>query len=202
MIDRLVSWLFACNQQHTYLRIELPSYGIEEPPVRVDLLRVFLLQHEDDLNWYLFIDINGCGKPMELKCAYQITRVARMRLDKLRCRVNRELGSILKARDQLGGSDRRGARLEDVRDCRLIVHGLLQYPILIYPDRCKHVQDGGIHRSEPIGYQRDDNTLPSRSSFSGSMAPELGAIYLESADRAEPSLRAGQTLWCCRYPGC
>lgn len=53
VVDRLVSWFCPCVKQNADLRIELPTYSIEEPTVRIDLLGIFLLQAEDDLDWHL-----------------------------------------------------------------------------------------------------------------------------------------------------
>lgn len=53
MIDSLVARLCPSIQQHTDLGIQLLANGIEEPTMRVDLFRVFLLETKDDLDGYL-----------------------------------------------------------------------------------------------------------------------------------------------------
>jgi hypothetical protein len=68
------------------------------------------------------------------------------------------------------------ADLEDMGDCRLIIHSFLQDPILIYPEGSKYIEDMGIHRSNPISNEGDDNPLPSWSTIFCGLSPELRSI--------------------------
>lgn len=54
MVDSFVTGLCSGIQQNTNLRVELSSYSVEQPPMRVDLLGIFLLKTEDDLHWHLW----------------------------------------------------------------------------------------------------------------------------------------------------
>jgi hypothetical protein len=50
VIDRLVTRLGPRIDQHAHFRLEHPSDGVEQPPMRIDLLFVFLFEHKDDLD--------------------------------------------------------------------------------------------------------------------------------------------------------
>jgi hypothetical protein len=50
MIDSLVSWLSSRIEQHTGLGVQLPTDSIEQPSVGIDLLGIFLFEHQDDLD--------------------------------------------------------------------------------------------------------------------------------------------------------
>jgi hypothetical protein len=50
VIDRLVTRLGPRINQHAHFRLEHPSDGVEQPPMRIDLLFVFLFEHKDDLD--------------------------------------------------------------------------------------------------------------------------------------------------------
>lgn len=64
--------------QDTNLRLQHPSDPVEQPTVRVDLLLVLLLEHEDDLD------------------RYQVVGIARVGLHELRLGIDRDLGRVLR----------------------------------------------------------------------------------------------------------
>lgn len=57
MIHRLVTGLGARVDEHADLRVELASDSVEQPSMRVDLLRVLLLEDENDLNRHLLSSV-------------------------------------------------------------------------------------------------------------------------------------------------
>lgn len=50
MVDRRRTWHGAYIEQHAYVGFQDRAERVEEPPVRIDLLLVLLLETEDDLH--------------------------------------------------------------------------------------------------------------------------------------------------------
>ena len=77
MINRLMPRLGSRIDQHANLGLQHPPNRIEQPTMTVDLLFIVLFQDKDDLN------------------GDEVVGIARIRLDELRFRVDRDLGGVL-----------------------------------------------------------------------------------------------------------
>lgn len=98
MVDSFMSRFRPCIKQYTDLRVELPSNGVEQPSVRVDLFRIFLFEAEDNLYGHLSYQRTRNQMRWGLEegdGTYEIVWVSRMRLDELGLRIDRKLSSVL-----------------------------------------------------------------------------------------------------------
>jgi hypothetical protein len=80
VVDSFVSGFRSGIQQDTDLGVQHATYGVEEPSMRVDLFRVFLLEDKDDLNGNQVVGISWVG------------------LNELGCSVNGKLSGVLVVR--------------------------------------------------------------------------------------------------------
>ena len=78
MINGLVARFRSGIDQHAHFRFQHPSDRIEQPPMTVDLLFVFLFEHKDNLYWD------------------EIVRITRVGLDQLGLCIDGYLGRILR----------------------------------------------------------------------------------------------------------
>jgi hypothetical protein len=158
-----------------------PTDRVEEPTMTVDLLRILLLEDEDDLD------------------GDEIVGIVVMRKNERRCRVDAELGRVLYMRERASvsflplGPKRAKAEtnLEDMSYGLSSIDLLLHDPVLVDSNGGENVEDLLVHRSHPISDEDDGDLLPSGRAASfdarrrGRLAPILGRAVVDDVSDVE-----------------
>lgn len=143
--------------------------GVEEPPVRVDLLLILGFDAEDDLD------------------RDKILLVVPVGLDELRGSVDRQLGGVLKCGLLVDATlaSQTESHLEDMCDSVLAVNLLLHDTILIYANSSKDVQNALVHGVKSIANERDADLGPGGLAALHTALPILGLLRLANVSNVQ-----------------